>query len=155
MILIKKRLTLSFLAATMMLLFVPTVRATAESFTVQAGQEQIRYLSLAADDHVQIRFTVIGQATNVLDFYITDPQGNVMENFGTTGNLNYAFVCTQEGEYRLHFSNVASAEDKLVSLDYEVTHYIFGMQQNLFLALIVVGICVAMVAVFVLMSKHP
>jgi multisubunit Na+/H+ antiporter MnhC subunit len=76
-----------------------------------------------------------------------------MENFGTTGNLNYAFVCSQEGEYKLHFSNVVSAEDKLVSLDYEVQHYIFGMQQNLFLTLIVVGICVAAKAVFVLMSK--
>jgi hypothetical protein len=131
------------------------VRATAESFTVRAGQEEIRAFSLAIDDHVQVKFTVIGQTSSLLDFYITDPQGNIMENFGTTGNLNYAFVCTQEGEYKLHFSNVGSTEDRLVSLDYEVTHYIFGMQQNLFLALIVVGICVAMVAVYILMSKHP
>jgi multisubunit Na+/H+ antiporter MnhC subunit len=155
MILIKKHLTFSLLATTIMLLFVPMVRATAESFTVRAGQEETRSISLAADDHVQIRFTVTGQATNVLDFYITDPHGNIMENFGTTGNLNYAFICSQEGEHKLHFSNVVSAEDKLVSLDYEVQHYIFGMQQNLFLTLIVVGICVAAIAVFILTSKHP
>jgi hypothetical protein len=155
MIMIKKHLTFSFLAATIVLLFVPMVRATAESFTVRAGQEEIRAFSLAIDDHVQVRFTVTGQTTSLLDFYITDPQGNIMENFGATGNLNYAFVCSHEGEYKLHFSNVGSAEDRLVSLDYEVEHYIFGMQQNLFLALIVVGICVAMVAVYILMSKHP
>jgi hypothetical protein len=155
MILIKKHLTFSLLAATIVLLFVPMVRATAESFTVRAGQEEIRSLSLAIDDHVQVRFTVTGKTTSLLDFYITDPNGNTMENFGETGNLNYAFVCSQEGECKLHFSNVGSAEDKLVSLDYEVEHYIFGMQQNLFLAVIVVGICVAMVAVFILMSKHP
>jgi hypothetical protein len=41
------------------------------------------------------------------------------------------------------------------SLDYEVQHYIFGMDQMLFLTLIVVGICVAGIAVFVAMSKHP
>jgi multisubunit Na+/H+ antiporter MnhC subunit len=155
MILIKKHLTLSLLATTVVLLFVPTVRATAESFTVRAGQEEIISLSLAADDHVQVRFTVTGQATNVLDFYITDPHGNIMENFGTTSNLNYAFVCSQEGEHKLHFSNVASAEDRLVSLDYEVQHYVFSMQQNLFLTLVVAGICVAAIAVFILMSKHP
>jgi hypothetical protein len=155
MILIKKDLTFSLLATTMVFLFVPMVRATAESFAVRAGQEEIRSISLAVDDHVQIRFTVTGQATSVLDFYITDPQGNIIENFGITGNVNYAFVCSLEGEYKLHFSNVVSGGDKLVSLDYEVQHYIFGMQQNLFLTLIVVGICVAAVAVFILMSKHP
>jgi multisubunit Na+/H+ antiporter MnhC subunit len=155
MISIKKHLTCSLLAATIVLLLTPIVRATAESFTVRAGQEDIRSFNLATEDHVQIRFTVTGQATNVLDFYITDPHGNVMKTFGSTGNLNYAFVCSQEGEYGLHFSNVASVEDKLVSLDYEVQHYIFGMQQTLFLTLIVVGICVAAIAVFILMSKHP
>jgi hypothetical protein len=146
MILIKKCLTFLLLAATLVLL-VPMVRATALSFTVHAGQEEIRPLRLVVDDHVQIRFTVTGQATDVLGFHITDPQGNIMEDFGTTGNVNYAFVCLQEGEYRLHFSNVVSAEDKLVSLDYEVQHYTFGMQQNLFLTLVVAGICVAAVAV--------
>jgi multisubunit Na+/H+ antiporter MnhC subunit len=155
MILSKKHLACSLLAAAIFLLLVPTVRATAESFTVPAGQEETKTLSLVVEDHVQIRFTVTGKATNLLDFYITGPQGNVMVTFGATGNVNYAFVCSQEGEYRLHFSNVASAEDKLVSLDYEVQHYIFGMQQTLFLTLIVVGICVAAVAVFILMSKHP
>jgi multisubunit Na+/H+ antiporter MnhC subunit len=155
MILIKKHLTFLFLATAILLLLVPIARATAESFTVPAGQEETRTISLVVDDHVQIRFTVTGQSTNVLDFYITDPQGNVMETFTNTGNLNYAFVSSQDGEYKLHFSNVASAEDKLVSLDYEVQHYIFGMQQNLFLTLVVVGICVAAVAVFIMMSKHP
>jgi multisubunit Na+/H+ antiporter MnhC subunit len=156
MILTKKHLPCSLLAAAVVLLLVLTVKATAQSFTVPAGQEETKTLNLVVDDHVQIRFTVTGQATNVLDnFYITDPQGNVMETFGNTGDLNYAFICSQEGEYTLHFSNVASAEDKLVSLDYEVQHYIFGMQQTLFLTLIVVGICVAAVAVFILMSKHP
>jgi hypothetical protein len=153
MSLIKKNLVFPLLATTIVLLFVPAVRATAESFTVRAGQEEMRSLNLTVDDHVQVRFTVTGQATNVLDFYITDPQGNITENFGTTGNLNYAFVCSQEGEYKLHFSNVVSTEDKLVSLDYEVQHYIFGMPEMLFWTLVVLGICLVMLAVFFLMGK--
>jgi len=154
-ILIKNHLECFLIAAAIVLLLVLPVRATAQSFTVPAGQEETRTLSLVVDDHVQIRFTVTGQATSILDFYITDPQGNVMETSSNTGTLNFAFVSSQEGEYKLHFSNVASAEDKLVSLDYEVQHYIFGMQQTLFLTLVVVGLCVAAVAVFILMSKHP
>lgn len=78
-----------------------------------------------------------------------------METFGTTGNVNYAFVCSQEGEYSLHFSNTVSTEDELVSLDCEVQHYIFGMPQMLFLTLIIVAICLAATAVFIMMSKHP
>lgn len=152
---IKKTLACSLVVTAIVLLLVPMVRAVAVSFTVRAGQEDIRSLNLAVDDRVQVRFTVAGQAVNVLDFYITDPNGNIMKDFGTTGNVNYAFICSQEGEYKLHFSNYVSEGDKLVSLDYEVEHYVFGMQQNLFLTLILVGVCVAMVAVFILMSKHP
>ena len=152
---IRKYVALSLLATALVLLFIPAVRATAESFTVHAGQEEIKPINLATDDHVQIRFTVTGQTTNMIDFYVTDPNGNTIVTFDNTGNVNYAFVCSQEGEYRLHFSNAASTEDKLVSLDYEVQHFVFGMDQMLFLLLIVVGICVAAVAVFIVMSKHP
>jgi len=148
---LRKYLACSILAVALVLLFIPAVRATAESFIVRAGQEKTRALNLATEDHVQIRFTVTGQAANVLDFYIADPNGNEMATFGTTGNVNYAFICSQESEYNLHFSNIASAEDKLVSLDYEVQYYIFGMDQMLLLTLIVVGICVNAVTVFIAM----
>jgi len=155
MISVKKRVLRSLLVVTTVLLLIPAVKAAVESFTVRAGQEETKLLGLAVEDRVVIRFTVVGRTASVLDFYITDPHGNVMETFGNTGNVDYAFVCSQEGEYKLVFSNIASAEDKLVSLDYEVEHYIFGMPQMLFLTFIVVGTCAAAVAVFVLLSKHP
>jgi hypothetical protein len=153
--LIKKHLVFPLLAVAIVLLLVPAVRGVSESFTVKAGQEEARTLSLIVEDHVQIRFTVIGKTISALDFYVTDPYGYTMKTFGATGNVNYSFVCSQEGNYTLHFSNVASTEDKLVSLDYEITPYIFGMPQMLFLVLIVLGICMAAVAVYILMSKHP
>lgn len=53
----------------------------------------------------------------------------------------------------MHFSNSASSEDRLVSLDYEVQHYILGMPQMLFLTAVIVVVCVAAVAVFILMGK--
>jgi len=145
----------SFLAVAIVLLLVPAVGAVAQSFTVRAGQEETKTLSLVVEDHVQIRFTVIGKTVSTIDFYVTDPLGNLMVSLGTTGNVNYDFICSLEGMYTLHFSNVASAEDRLVTLDYEVTSYIFGMPQTLFLVLIACVLCVGAVAVFILMSKHP
>ena len=145
----------SFLAVAIVLLLVPAVGAVAQSFTVRAGQEETKTLSLVVEDHVQIRFTVIGKTVSTIDFYVTDPLGNVMVSLGTTGNVNYDFICSLECMYTLHFSNVASAEDRLVTLDYEVTSYIFGMPQTLFLVLIACVLCVGAVAVFILMSKHP
>jgi hypothetical protein len=152
---VRKPATCLLLAAWIILLLVLTVRATTESFTVPAGVDETRLLNLTTGDHVQIRFTVTGGTTNMLNFYITDPYGNVFEAFGSVGSVGYSFICSHGGEYTLHFSNAASAEDKLVSLDYEVDHYVLGMPQMLFLTLIVLGICMVAVAAFILMSKHP
>ena len=140
-------------AATLIVLLISSVKATAMSFTVPAGQVEIKTLSLDVEDHVTITFTVTGQAMSGLDFYILDPQGNVQKDFSNASYVNYQFVCSEEGEYKLYFSNAGSTEDELVSLDYEVQQYIFGMPQMLFLTLIVVGICMAMVALFVFMGK--
>jgi emp24/gp25L/p24 family/GOLD len=147
-----KHLTCSLLVVAIVLLLVPAAIAVAQSFTVQAGQEVTKTLSLVVEDHVQIRFAVAGKT---IDFYVTDPFGNRIVDRSDTGSVDYAFVCSHEGTYTLYFSNAGSAEDKLVTLDYEVTPYIFGMPQALFLVLIVGSLCVGAVAIFVLMSKHP
>jgi multisubunit Na+/H+ antiporter MnhC subunit len=153
MICIRKYARHVLFVATLVVFLINSVKATAISFTVRAGQVETKTVNLAVEDRVTIKFSVTDQATSGLDFYILDPQGNVQKTFNSTSNVNYQFVCSQEGEYELCFSNTGSAEDKLISLDYEVQHYIFGMPQMLFLTLIVVGICLIMVAVFVLMGK--
>jgi K+-transporting ATPase c subunit len=151
----KKPLVFTILAVAIIVLLVPSARGASGSFIVKAGREETRILSLADQDHVQIRVTVIGQTVNAMSFFISDPSGITMENFGATGSVNYAFVCSQAGNYTLHFSNVASTEDKFVSLEYDVTSYIFGMPETLFLVLIIAGVGVVALLVFVSMSKHP
>jgi len=61
--------------------------------------------------------------------------------------------CDEAGEYVLHFSNTDASEDKLVTLNYEIQHYIFGIPQMLFLTIIIVLVCVGAVATFILMGK--
>jgi hypothetical protein len=129
------------------------VNATTMNFTVPEGEELTKPIDLAVDDRVSIEFTVVGQAKSQLDFYITDPQGNVKVEYSQVGTVKYCFACDTAGEYILHFSNVDQTEEKLVTLNYEVQHYIFGMPQMLFLTIFIALVCVGAVAAFVMMGK--
>ena len=149
----RKYLAFFILVGILLEVLVYPAEATSMSFTVQASQEVTRPLDLAVEDHVTVKFIVTGRTSNVLDFYFTDPDGNVIQAFNGTGSVNFFFICSKEGTYELHFSNVGSSDDKLVSLDYEALHYIFGMPQMLFLTLVILGICLIMIAVFFLMGK--
>lgn len=144
----------SFLAAAMStLLLVQIVTATTANFKVPAGQEESRTLNLSADDRVLIEFTVLGgQDGSTLHFYVTYPNGTA-KDFGFVGNHVQRFVCDRDGDCILRFSNAGSSEDRLVSLDYEIEHYLFGIPQMLFLTIVIVCICLAAVAVFIFMGR--
>jgi len=134
-------------------ILVQLAEATAISFTVPKGKERTKSISLVVEDHVLVKFTVIGQTASNLDFYITDPHGDVKVRNDSVCSVSYLFVCDEAGEYVLHFSNTDTSEDKEVYLDYEIQHYIFGIPQNLFLTLIIVLVCMGAVATFILMGK--
>jgi hypothetical protein len=125
---------------------------TSTSFTVHGGEDVVKTIKLAVEDHVSIKFTVVGQTNHAITFYMVYPNGSIRD-FGNVGSFSYSFVCNLEGEYRLCFSNTASSEEKLVTLDYEIEHYIFGIPQMLFLTIIIVLVCLAAVATFVLLGK--
>jgi hypothetical protein len=149
----KKRLVHIIFIVMSFLVILQSVRAAAVSFTVEGGKEITKTLNLTVEDRVLIKFTVVGsQEDNSLHFYLVCPNGTVRD-FNRQGDFRYSFVCDLEGEYLLRFSNVDSPVDKLVTLECEVEHYIFGVPQMLFLTIIIVLICVAAVAVFVLMGK--
>ncbi|RLI41722.1 hypothetical protein DRO59_06165 [Candidatus Bathyarchaeota archaeon] len=149
----RKSLTFFLLCTLALSAFVELAESTTSTFTVSAGEEVTKHLNLAVDDHVLIKFTVVGETKNLLDFWITDPNGSVKVEFKKRGAVDYSFVCDTSGDYVLHFSNKGSAEGKLVTLDYEVEHYIFGMPQMLFLTIIIVLVCMGAVAVFFLSAK--
>ena len=147
------KLAACFFAVLAFAILAQIVSATTMNFTVEAGQEVTKTLNLVVEDRVFIHFSVVGgQSGNTLNFYVTYPNGTA-KNFGTIGSLTCRFVCDEDGECVLHFSNADFSENKLVSMDYEVQHYIFGMPQMLFLAIVIVVFCVGAVAVFVLMGK--
>lgn len=135
------------------LVILESVEAAAVSFTVEGGEEEIKTLNLAVEDRVLIKFTVIGTSEDSsLNFSLVCPNGTI-RGFGMQSDFRYSFVCDLEGEYLLRFSNAGSFVGKLVTLECEVEHYIFGIPQMLFLTIIIVLVCVAAVATFVLMGK--
>lgn len=148
----RKLIRLSLIAA-LLLVFIQLVEATTKNFTVERGQGETILIKLVAEDHVSIKFTVLGQTEEkTLNFSIIDPHGNVIFERTNVGYVDYCFVCDEAGEYALHFSN-HSTEDKQVTLNYEIQHYTFGIPQMLFLTIIIVFVCIGAVATFVLIGK--
>lgn len=149
----KKKLIRFLFIVMIFSILVQTAEATTISFTVPKSEEKTISISLVVEDHVSVKFTVVGQTGSTLDFCITDPDGNVKAEHNNTGNIDYCFVCDEAGEYILHFSNTDTSEDKLVTLNYEIQHYIFGIPQMLFLTIIIVLVCMGAVTAFMLMGK--
>ena len=131
---------------------IQTAKATSTSFTVQGNREVTKVLQLKIEDHVLIHFTVVG-GENTIHFILTYPNGTE-KDFGEIGYFHYPFICDLEGNYILCFSNLGSSVDKLVTLDYEIEHYIFGIPQMLFLTIIIAAVCVIAVASFIFLSKN-
>jgi len=147
-------MALTFLFLSIMLLStVCLVKAATRSFTVPSGEEITEILSLAVEDHVTIIFTVGGLTEGTVNFYMTFPNGTLKE-FGRRASLDYRFICDLKGEYILHFSNEYSTQSVLVTLNYEIQHYIFGIPQTLFFTLIIAAVCVAAVTAFILMGRQ-
>lgn len=128
-------------------------QAVMSSLTVKGGEELNRPLNLVLEDHVSVQYTVVGGDVNAMQFSINFPNGTV-KDFGTSGYFSYGFVCDVEGEYMLNFTNTDQA-DVLLTLEYEVQHYIFGMPQMLFMVILIAVISVAGVAVFIGLSRKP
>ena len=127
-------------------------QATTSNLTVKGGEEVTCPVKLIVEDRVLIQFKVVGETAHTLHFSISFPNATVRD-FGESGDFSYSFICDVEGEYVLHFVNNDQTENKLVTLNYEVQHYIFGIPQMLFLTIIIVLACIGGVVAYVLLGK--
>jgi hypothetical protein len=127
-------------------------QATMTMFTVQGGGEKTHPINLIVEDRVLIQYKLVGENVSALKFSINFPNGTVRD-FGGSGDFSYSFICDVEGEYMLHFVNTDQTKEIRVTLDYEVQHYIFGIPQMLFMAIIVVLACIGGVFAFVIMGR--
>jgi hypothetical protein len=107
---------------------------------LKGGGEVTHPINLIVDDRVLIQNKVISataDTSHTLLSSIIFPNGTVKE-FGEPSDFSYCFVSDAEGEYKLNFKNTDQTENKLVTLKYEIDHYIFGMPQMLFMVMLIV-----------------
>ena len=134
-------------------LVISYVNAKTETFTVPPNREVTINLDLKEDDRVSLGFSVIGGSSKELNFYVTDSEGKIIHSFENIGQKSLSFSVTVAGTYTLHFDNSLSSESRSVTLNYDVTHFIMGMPQTLFLVVVIGVVLVATVAAFVLLGK--
>lgn len=140
----------------LIVVFIGLCQATTTQFNVKGGGELSHPINLVAEDRVLIQFKVVGVVgtVNAVGFAMIFPNATVRD-FGESGDFSYSFVCDAEGEYQLNFTNNDQTESKLVTLNYEINHYVFGMPQMLFMVILIAVVSVVGVAVFIGLSKKP
>ena len=159
---LKLRRVPSFILVILVLLavFTRVGQAMVTTLTVKGGEEVTYAVNLVAEDRVLIQFSAVaessvGEASNTVHSWVVSPDNVTLRDFGEVGQASFSFVCEVEGEYTMHFVNNDLTSDKRVTLNYEIDHYIFGMPQMLFMALIIVLACVGGVAAFVMLGRKP
>ncbi|UCE43682.1 MAG: emp24/gp25L/p24 family protein [Candidatus Bathyarchaeota archaeon] len=132
---------------------ISSTKAKTETFSVPPETDLTKPLVLKENDRVFIGFSVIGKTSNQIDFFITNPDEDVVNSYDNAGHVSFSFLTTEAGTYTLHFHNTQPTEAKTVTLNYDVEHYILGVPQEMFLTMIIVIICVLAVAAFILVGK--
>lgn len=136
-------------------LLTSVVLATAETFSVSAGQTVVRSIDLNAEDEVSGRISVVGNDESTdINFTVTGPNGQIVSPIIKVTVINFKFNASEKGTYRLVFDNSLSMVGKTVSFNYDVRHYWFGLPQEFVLMLIVVFVGVLGLAVYAMMSKR-
>ena len=150
---LRKKCCFCLIISVLITFLVVVGEAATASITLKPGAEVIQPIGLVVEDRVLVQFNVIG-GTKLIQFSVTFPNGTV-QNFGEVGSFSSSFVCDLDGECTLNFTNTDQTENKLVTLNYEIDHYILGMPQMLFMVILIVVVSLVGVAVFIGLSRKP
>jgi len=151
----RKKFVINFLIGFLLItFFAAPLWATTVSINLPAGEQVDQIIDLKIDDHVRIQFNVLGTDNSYISFSLIYPNSTEI-NFDDVGLLSYNFISDMKGEYKMSFVNNDLNENKLVTLNYDVEPYMFGMPQTQFLIILIAVICVMMVAVYSLLGPHP
>jgi hypothetical protein len=140
-------------AILLLLCTVDVVYAAVGSYIVEAGQEVVCRISVASGDKVHFSFVSAGEASNMLSFSVVFPNSTV-KDFVVAGQGASSFVSDVDGTCEVHFSNGDSSQAIVVTLTYDVEHFIFGMPPILFLLILITVLLLAIVAGYVILGKY-
>ena len=126
--------------------------AFSESIQVPAGETETRAVNMKEGDRISGRVAIVGQSLN---FSIHSPDGQAIINNTLSDPIDFQFAATATGTYGFYFENTYSDEAKLVTLNYNVQHYIFGFPQEYMILFFIVGLALVAVVVYAAMSPKP
>lgn len=129
------------------------VQATTESLNVEAGQDIVFKINVAAEDRVQLTFETADSAYSNLSFSMVLPNSTFI-NLGEVGQYSTSFTSEARGILELHFDNTNSSEPAFVALDYEIQHYILGVPEMIFVLAAIAVLLMTIVAGYVIMGKY-
>lgn len=151
----RKKFAINFLIGFLLItFFAAPLWATTVSINLPAGEQVDQIIDLKINDHVRIQFNVLGTDNSYISFSLIYPN-STETYFGDVGLLSYNFISDMKGEYKMSFVNNDLTENKLVTLNYNIEPYMFGMPQTQFLIIFIAVICVMMVAFYSLLGPHP
>ncbi len=146
----KKIISCFLLVLSLSIGFVGIVNATTESLNVEGGKDIVCKIDLASADRVQVTFVTTGQTSY---FSIVFPNATVL-NLGQVDQYSSSFTSIAAGTCELHFDNTNSSEASLISLNYDVEHYIFGIPEMIFLLAAIAVLLMVIVTGYVVMGKY-
>jgi hypothetical protein len=153
---LRKTIGFATLAVMLLILLVPIGYADeVETFNIDADHEKIFTLNLNAGMNIEGSISVTGGSGDDIDFWVTDPAGNKILDFGRVSQgTHFEFAANEDGAYSFHFDNSFSVlSTKNVVLTYEITISGLNLTQMLLLLILVVAMIVVGIVVILKRGK--
>ena len=98
---------------------------------------------------------ISGGANNDINFWITDPHGNIIVNLGRVSQgTTFEFTAKSSGAYTLHFDNSFSIfSTKQVNLSYDIKHPSYINNSILFIIIGIISICIIIAIILTILSR--
>lgn len=119
--------TFSFLVLLLLSLTIDTAEATTEILSIEPMQGISKIVKLAISESVSGRFLV---SNGTIDFFVTDPDESVIFSYEQSGNAQFNFTASKNGNYTMHLVNSISLTKVLVEFAYGV-NYVVVLQENI------------------------
>jgi hypothetical protein len=135
------------------ILFAIILQASAETNKLQIPPKQEKIVSVNLNSGDSASGTVVVNGEGSVDFWVSDPQNkNVTEPYINIGQTQFSLTAETSGTFTFHVFN--RGDDNVdVTLNYSVVRRIFGMPQEIFLLLVIVGVVLLMLIIWAVMSK--
>jgi hypothetical protein len=119
-----------------------------ETLQIDPLTKRMLIFNLSEGDRFSGSLSISGGTNNDINFWITDPNGNIIVNLGRISQgTTFEFTAKKSGAYTFHFDNSFSLfSSKTVSLSYDIQ---FASPINPFL-LITIGLFIVVVVLIIL-----